>query len=154
MIVKNITHFLNMASFHFIIKSDITLLSISSVIVTVYIYKRHYQNIFTYTWHLHIHSIDLANGKSNKKNKNKRQEKERKKNSKVVLYFHLYFKFQATFLRLYIYIYIYIYIFKRHNKNIFSYILYLINIVYLVNGKSTNKNKRKIKENKTTTKKQ
>ena len=152
MIVKNITHFLNMASFHFIIKSDITLLSISSVIVTVYIYKRHYQNIFTYTWHLHIHSIDLANGKSNKKNKNKRQEKKRKKNSKVVLYFHLYFKFQATFLRLYIYIYIYI--FKRHNKNIFSYILYLINIVYLVNGKSTNKNKRKIKENKTTTKKQ
>ena len=123
MIVKNITHFLNMASFHFIIKSDITLLSISSVIVTVYIYKRHYQNIFTYTWHLHIHSIDLANGKSNKKNK--RQEKKRKKNSKVVLYFHLYFKFQATFLRLYIYIYI----FKRHNKNIFSYILYLINIV-------------------------
>ena len=110
MIVKNITHFLNMASFHFIIKSDITLLSISSVIVTVYIYKRHYQNIFTYTWHLHIHSIDLANGKSNKKNKNKRQEKKRKKNSKVVLYFHLYFKFQATFLRLYIYIYIYIYL--------------------------------------------
>ena len=82
MIVINIARFFNMVSFYFIIKSDITLLCIFSVIVTVYIYKRHIQNIFTYTWHLHIHSIDLANGKSNKKNKKKIKEKKGKKTVK------------------------------------------------------------------------
>ena len=81
----------------------------------------------------------------------KRKEK-KKKGKKTVKSYYIFICILNS--KQHFCVYIYIYIFKRHNKNIFSYILYLINIVYLVNGKSTNKNKRKIKENKTTTKKQ
>ena len=77
MIVINIAHFFNMASFYFIIKSNITLLSISSVIVAgvfqdleeseifsvlhIYIYTYIHTYIYIYIYiHIYMYIIYIA----------------------------------------------------------------------------------------------